>query len=160
MEVLTVSKVAALINATVTALNISFHLAIAVATVAVMKNGQTPETWSVFSRPLQQPFWSILLNTDTGTSKMVRPLITWTIRFATMNSIVITLAGIITPLRLYNTNNRFVQSQTLYTVNDNHPLSQAITNRSLYRDPGYAPMECPKRLCALDHPFTHLRTDL
>lgn len=132
MDAITVAKSAVIINAAMVVMSVTFHIGIAVVTVALMKNGQTSKTWSVFSRLLQQPFWSFLLANDTGTSKMVKKSISWATRFATLTGVLITLAGIITPLGLYNTSSGIVQMMKLNAVNDVGLLSRAIMNRVSY----------------------------
>lgn len=132
MDAITVAKSAAIINAAMVVVSVTFHIGIAVVTLALMKNGQTSKTWSVFSRLLQRPIWSFLLANDTANSKMVKKSIGWATRFATVTGVLITLAGIITPLGLYNTKSSIVQMMRLNAVNDVGLLSRAIMNRESY----------------------------
>jgi fumarate reductase subunit D len=103
MESISVSQAATAINAIITVITVIFYIVIPIVSIYIMQNGQSPETWSAFTRLLQQPFWSTLLSTDTGTSKYVKASINWTIHYATITIIIITIAGIITPLGLYDT---------------------------------------------------------
>ncbi|CAO3690075.1 unnamed protein product [Umbelopsis ramanniana] len=113
-----------------------------------MQNGQSPETWSAFSKLLQQPFWSTFLSTDTGNSKYVRASINWTINYATISIIIITIAGIITPLGLYDTTSTSSQTMALNTLTDTGPLSTLYTDREGYQESrmcsnGITSLVCP-----------------
>ncbi|KAG2186749.1 hypothetical protein INT44_002975 [Umbelopsis vinacea] len=149
MEFISAPQAAAAINVIITAVSIVFYIAIPVVSIYCMKNGQSPRTWSVFSRLLQQSFWSTFLRTDTGASKHVKASINWTIHYAALTTIIITIAAIVTPLGLYGTTTTSSQIISLNTLNDTGPLSTVYTKREGYLESRIcsnamsSPISCP-----------------
>ncbi|CZR56720.1 uncharacterized protein PAC_06609 [Phialocephala subalpina] len=67
----------------------------------VLQDKNTAATWSVAGRALQQSYWPLILRSDTTQNHGVRTKVVIITTLITLMSIVIAVAGVVTPLGLY-----------------------------------------------------------
>ncbi|KAG2184427.1 hypothetical protein INT43_000336 [Umbelopsis isabellina] len=129
---MTVAKVAAMISAGVTLVQFTYALALVIILIYLMRNDNSPSTWSVFVRILYYSSWSTILSTDvTSTSHTDKPVKRINM-LSNIIMILVTITGVITPLGLMPVISQVPMELSLHLLPDLQPLSQAITNRSLY----------------------------
>ncbi|KAH8553473.1 hypothetical protein BGW37DRAFT_485866 [Umbelopsis sp. PMI_123] len=163
---ITVAKVAAVISAGVTILQFIFGLALVIILVYLMRNSNTPTTWSVFVRTLHYSSWPTVLSTDVSNTTNVDKPVKWIDTLSTAIMIISTIAGVITPLGLLPTFRQEATSAALYPVNDNKLSYIPITPRINYSETrhcsGYLfqPAACPGQTSVNVTGQTYLQTDL
>ncbi|KAG2186747.1 hypothetical protein INT44_002973 [Umbelopsis vinacea] len=131
---ITVAKIAAVISAGVTILQFTFGLALVIILVYLMKNSNTPTTWSVFVRMLHYSSWPTILSTDVSNADHVGKRVKLISTLSTITMMLATIAGVITPLGLLPAFRQDAAKVDLYPVNDNKILYIPMTPRTNYSE--------------------------
>ncbi|KAG2184426.1 hypothetical protein INT43_000335 [Umbelopsis isabellina] len=129
---MTVAKVAAMISAGVTVVQFTYALALVIILIYLMRNDNSPSTWSVFVRILHYSSWPAILSTDVSNTSHTEKPVKRIDMLSNLIMILVTIAGVITPLGLIPAASQVPVDLSLHFLPDVQPLSLAITNRSLY----------------------------
>jgi hypothetical protein len=163
---ITVAKVAAVISAGVTFLQFTFGLALVIILVYLMKNSNTPTTWSVFVRTLHYSSWPTILSTDVSNSTHVGKRVTLISTLSTITTVLATVAAVITPLGLVSAFRQDATKADLHPVNDNKALYIPMTPRNNYSETRfctgslYQAVPCPGQTLVNVTGIGALQTDL
>lgn len=163
---ITVAKVAAVISAGVTIIQFTFALSLVIILVYLMKNNNSPSTWSVFVRSLHYSSWPALLSSDaSNTDHADRPVKRIDL-LTTIIMILSTITGVITPLGLVPAFRQDPSDLQLYPVSVNPLLSIPITSRANYSEgrlcagPLDIPTACPGQTLVNVNGQQYLQTNL
>ncbi|KAL5359230.1 hypothetical protein BJX96DRAFT_174174 [Aspergillus floccosus] len=116
MVELTVGYISGIIAAVVFVVRLLFPSASALILVGLLQDTQTASTWTVVARSLQSSLWPTILRSDSTTSTGVSRVV-WAEEWTRLIVVsIISLAGIITPLGLYEA-----------VVPDHQPTPQPFT---------------------------------
>ncbi|KAJ2958317.1 hypothetical protein NQZ79_g6085 [Umbelopsis isabellina] len=129
---MTVAKVAAMISAGVTLVQFTYALALVIILIYLMRNDNSPPTWSVFVRILHYSSWPTILSTDASSTSHTEKPVKRIDMLSNIIMILVTITGVITPLGLIPVVSQVPVDLSLHLLPDLQPLSLAITNRSLY----------------------------
>ncbi|KAI9800890.1 MAG: hypothetical protein M1833_003026 [Piccolia ochrophora] len=128
---LTVGYVSGIIALAVVLVQLTVPTAIVIILVALLREDNTAVSWSVAGRAIQSSHWPTLLSSDTAAFNGVRKRILVITHLSTAALLLIALAGIITPLGLYDA---MVEGDTVRTpfhyVPDLSPMGYGTPPRS------------------------------
>ncbi|CAM0139107.1 hypothetical protein VKS41_007863 [Umbelopsis sp. WA50703] len=168
---ITVAKVAAMISAGVTIISFTYALSLGVILVYLMRNDNSPSTWSVFVRNLHFSSWSVLLSTNvSNTTHADKPIKRIDI-VSKIAMILVVFTGVITPLGLEPTTSQIPIDSVIHSLTDSQSLSLATTSRAQYVeerfcltttsiDPSAYQEACPGRTLTNVTGLPALQTDL
>jgi hypothetical protein len=100
MFTLTVGQVSGVIAAIITILQLFFPTALALLVVGVLRDDMSAVSWSSIGATLHGSYWATILRADTSVAFNVQRSVKWLRRLATLTTLLIALASIITPLGL------------------------------------------------------------
>ncbi|CAM0142261.1 hypothetical protein VKS41_002256 [Umbelopsis sp. WA50703] len=129
---MTVAKVAAMISAGVTVVQFTYALALVIILIYLMRNDNSPSTWSVFVRILHYSSWPVILSTDVSSAGHADTPVKRIDLLSNIVMILVTITGVLTPLGLVPVVSQVPIDLVLHSLPDSQPLSLATTSRAQY----------------------------
>ncbi|KAF9013149.1 hypothetical protein BDQ17DRAFT_1321040 [Cyathus striatus] len=129
---LTVAQAATILNAIISFIQYTLGLALVALLAKFISDVNSAVTWSVITRELHTSLWPTILRTDT--SHGAAPRVTFFSKLGMLSSLLVTVAGIVTPLGLKQgppIASHYQPMDAVY-IKDTSPLASATSPRSNY----------------------------